>query len=169
MKRKTPTLPICVPGCPGGERHDREPHCQLQVKRLTEKAVVPARASPGAAGYDLFADVDMPINPGERLLTGTGVAVAVPEGHYGRVAPRSGLSTKGIDVGAGVVDSDYRGEVHVLLINNGREVFWVRRGDRVAQLILEKCTTCPISVVDKLDETDRGDRGFGSSGTNRWL
>lgn len=135
--------------------------------RLNDGAKPPLRGSEHAAGYDLFSNEDKIIEPGDRALVCTGIQVSIPEQHYGRIAPRSGLACKfGIDVGAGVVDSDYRGKVKVLLINNGKEPFIVNKHERIAQLILEKISNLPLTIVKDLNATERGDGGFGSTGSN---
>lgn len=131
---------------------------------LKPGAKMPIRASIGAAGYDLFAIEDVTINCFEFTLVSTGVSMAIPEGYYGRVAPRSGLAVKnGVMVGAGVIDSDYRGEIKVALARlNG--VYNIKAGDRIAQLIIEKISTPTLVQVDWLADTTRGDGGFGSTG-----
>lgn len=137
----------------------------LLVKRLTATAKVPVRGTAKAVGLDLFADDQKVLEPGERALIKTGIAVAIPEAYYGRVAPRSGLALKaGIDVLAGVIDSDYRGEVGVILINFSDFLFEIRPGDRVAQLILERADQLPVEERDELPDTDRGASGYGSTG-----
>ncbi|KAH8924006.1 deoxyuridine 5'-triphosphate nucleotidohydrolase [Atractiella rhizophila] len=137
----------------------------LQIKRLTPTATVPTRGSAFAAGYDIYADEDVEIAAGARHLVKTGMAIAVPSGCYGRVAPRSGLAVKhGITTGAGVVDEDYRGEVRVLLFNLATESFSIKRGDRIAQLVLERIYTPEVVEVQELSETVRGEGGFGSTG-----
>ena len=145
--------------------------CQLRVKRLTPTAKLPTRGSAQAIGLDLYADVTeargaIEIRPGYRALVSTGIAIALPPGYYGRVAPRSGLALKqGIDVMAGVIDEDYRGEIHALLLNTNQwETFWVKPGDRIAQLILERADIMPVVEVDDLDATVRGANGYGSTG-----
>ena len=138
-----------------------------KIKRLTSTARIPHRANPTDAGADVHADEATTIRPGERRLVSIGIAMAVPEGFYARIAPRSGLAVKqGIDVMAGVVDSSYRGEVKVLLVNLGNEPYVINIGDRIAQVIIEKCDTREFDDVDDLDETDRGEGGFGSTGTD---
>ena len=122
------------------------------------------RGSQDAAGYDVMSNVDCVIPARSRALIRTGISIAVPRGCYGRVAPRSGLALKGKDVGAGVIDADYRGEVGVILINNSDEDFTVKPGDRVAQLIIEVILRPDIRVVSEIDETVRGSGGFGSTG-----
>ena len=137
----------------------------LFVKRLNGHGYIPKRGSDGAAGYDLYAAEDVCIQPQCRGLVGTAISIKVPPGTYGRVAPRSGLSVKHeIDVGAGVVDEDYRGEVKILLINNSTKDFHASKGDRIAQLVLEKITNPEVKEVLSLDSTDRDDGGFGSTG-----
>jgi len=145
--------------------------CKLRVKRLTPTAKLPTRGSAQAIGLDLYADVTeargaIEIRPGYRALVSTGIAIALPPGYYGRVAPRSGLALKqGIDVMAGVIDEDYRGEIHALLLNTNQwETFWVKPGDRIAQLILERADIMPVVEVDELDATVRGANGYGSTG-----
>lgn len=138
----------------------------LLVKCLHAGVHLPTRGSGGAVGYDLYSDEDVSIHRGDRALVGTGVAIALPVGTYGRVAPRSGLAVKyGITVGAGVIDPDYTGEVKVLLFNHGEGVFEVKKGDRVAQLVLERCETPEVQEVGVIKETERGADGFGSTGT----
>lgn len=137
----------------------------LRIVRLSDAATAPTRGSAGAAGFDLFAAQERSIPPGDRAVVKTDIQIGLPAGCYGRVAPRSGLAAKHcIDVGAGVVDSDYRGNVMVLLINSGSEAFHVKIGDRIAQLILEKIAAVDVVEVSSLDDTIRGAGGFGSSG-----
>lgn len=138
----------------------------LRVVLLSKSATAPKRASEGAAGYDLYAAEDVVIQPGTRRVVKTDISIAVPPQHYGRVAPRSGLSFRyGIDIGAGVIDADYRGPLGIVLVNNGVEGFAVMVGDRIAQLLLERVDTPEVEVVDSLDATQRGAGGFGSTGT----
>ena len=137
----------------------------LRIKRLSEDAILPTRGSSGAVGYDLYS-IDECIIPNScRCLVRTGIAMVLPHGVYGRVAPRSGLSVKhGVHVGAGVIDPDYTGEVKVLLFNHGDAPLTIKKGDRIAQLILERCETPEIVEIGKIQETERGDGGFGSTG-----
>jgi dUTP pyrophosphatase len=137
----------------------------MNVQLLHPDAYAPSRATEGSAGYDIQSIEGGYIPPMGRLLVRTGIAVEVPAGTYGRVAPRSGLSVRhGIHVGAGVIDRDYRGEIKVLLVNLGYEEFRFNKGDRIAQLILEKIHTPIVIVRDELSNTNRGDGGFGSTG-----
>ena len=137
------------------------------VKLLSPHAKKPARGSESAAGYDLYCAENTPviIPPRTRKLIDTGIAIATPGIHlYARIAPRSGLSVKGLDIGAGVVDADYRGSVKVLLINSGNTPFQINPGDRMAQLILEHIKNPECVLVDSLPVTNRGTQGFGSTG-----
>ena len=137
----------------------------LDVQRLTQNAVIPTRGSAAAVGYDLYSNEAVTIRASSHGVVGTGIAFRVPNGAYGRVAPRSGLAAKhGIAVGAGVIDPDYTGEVKVVLFNHGKHDFEINEGDRIAQLILERCETLPIRELDSLEETERGSGGFGSTG-----
>eukprot|EP00747_Dinoflagellata_sp_TGD_P161627 gnl/TRDRNA2_/TRDRNA2_178283_c0_seq1.p1 gnl/TRDRNA2_/TRDRNA2_178283_c0~~gnl/TRDRNA2_/TRDRNA2_178283_c0_seq1.p1 ORF type:complete len:226 (+),score=53.01 gnl/TRDRNA2_/TRDRNA2_178283_c0_seq1:98-775(+) len=137
----------------------------MQVKRLRDSAKLPVRGSTDAAGFDLAAADPAVVPAGGKAIVKTGLSIAIPEGTYARIAPRSGLAAKKmIDCGAGVVDFDYRGEVGVVLFNHGPEDFVVEVGDRVAQLILERISMAPCVEVDSLDATVRGAGGFGSTG-----
>ena len=137
----------------------------LLVKKLTGSAYVPTRGSSLAAGYDMCSSVDTTIKSGCHGLVDTGIAFTVPYGTYGRIAPRSGLAVKkGIQVGAGVIDRDYTGEVKVVLFNHGEEDFEIKKGDRIAQLIIEKIEMPEIKIVTELLVTERGEGGFGSTG-----
>ena len=137
----------------------------LKVQKLTNNAALPKRSTAGAAGYDLCASQDCIIPTKGKGLVKTGLSLTFPTGLYTRIAPRSGLALKKfIDVGAGVVDSDYRGEVGVVLFNHGDQDFEVKMGDRIAQLILEKISTPEVEEVSGLDGTVRGTSGFGSTG-----
>jgi dUTP pyrophosphatase len=138
----------------------------LYVVRVFKDAKLPVRATPGSAGYDLFAANRMVIPARGRGLVPTGLVIKIPENYYGRIAPRSGLALKnGIDVGAGVIDSDYRGSVGVVLFNHSDVNFHIDAGDRIAQLIIEHIATPPVQEVDSLDDTERGTGGFGSTGS----
>lgn len=139
----------------------------LLVKKYFPEAKLPIRATPGSAGYDLAASDDKTIPPGGRDLVATGISIKVPEGTYGRIAPRSGLAVRnGIQVGAGVIDSDYTGEIKVVLFNSDpNNSFVIKAGDRIAQLVLEKIECPEVEEVSDLNNTYRGDGGFGSTGT----
>lgn len=133
---------------------------------------LPSKATPGSAGFDLHAAVEgeLVIEPNGRALVPTGFAIAVPLGHEAQVRPRSGLALEhGILLpnAPGTIDSDYRGEIQVILMNAGTEPFVVRRGDRIAQLVLCALADAEFEEVEALDETRRGAGGFGHSGTGR--
>jgi len=136
----------------------------FKVKLLINGAICPTKADSGCAGYDLYSVVDTVIEPNSRKLISTGISVEIPKHYYLRVAPRSGMSVRGIDVGAGVIDSSYRGEVKALIINNTDEQYSVKQGDRIAQLIMERCSNTKIMVIDELSATHRNTSGFGSTG-----
>ena len=145
---------------------------RVRVSRLPPAEVLetPRPATPGAAGSDLRAAVEgeLVIAPGERALVPTGFRIAIPEGYEGQVRPRSGLALRhGITVpnSPGTIDSDYRGELQVILQNTGEDAFVVKRGDRVAQLVIAPVPRVVIDEVDDLDETTRGEGGFGHTGT----
>ena len=140
----------------------------VHIKLLDPELPAPAYAKPGDAGADLRSRIDFELEPGERALVPTGVAIALPEGYVGLVHPRSGLATKnGITIvnAPGTVDSGYRGELMVTLLNTDKtKSFHVQRGDRIAQLIIQKYEHATFTVVDELEQTERGSSGFGSSG-----
>jgi dUTP pyrophosphatase len=141
---------------------------ELPVRRLDPGLPLPAYAHPGDAGADLCAAEDVELPPGGRATVGTGVAVAVPEGHAAFVHPRSGLASRhGITVvnAPGTVDAGYRGEVRVVLLNTDqREPFTVRRGDRIAQLVVQPVSRVRFLEVAELPASPRGEGGFGSTG-----
>ena len=144
---------------------------EMEVQLLTETAKYPTYGSNRAAGLDLYADIPLGekivIDPTGRGVIKCGIAIALPPGTYGRVAPRSGLAVKhGIDVMAGVIDEDYRGEVGVVLINLGQAPFTIVGGDRIAQLVVERYVPVVVTGVDRLDTTLRGGQGYGSTGVN---
>lgn len=141
---------------------------ELPVAKLKEEALLPTRAHEGDAGLDLYACESAHIGPGERWSVGTGVGVEIPEGHAGLVLPRSGLARDhGIALvnAPGLIDSGYRGELRVLLLNTDpAETFRVEPGDRIAQLVLTPIATPEPTEVPTLTESMRGEGGFGSSG-----
>ncbi|OAD71685.1 hypothetical protein PHYBLDRAFT_57807 [Phycomyces blakesleeanus NRRL 1555(-)] len=137
----------------------------LIVKRLSENAKIPTRGSAQAAGYDLYSAVDIVIPAQGKTIVATDISICLPDGCYGRVAPRSGLASKNfLDTGAGVIDADYRGPLGVVMFNFSKEDYQVKVGDRVAQLILERIFTPEVVEVEELDMTVRGHNGYGSSG-----
>lgn len=137
----------------------------LRFKQLDPKAVLPVRGSSFAAGLDICSIEDVVIGPHQRATVRTGLAMAIPHGFYGRVAPRSGLAVKqGLDVLAGVIDSDYRGELCCVLYNTSDTPIELPTGSKICQLIIEKIITPQATWANDLDETARGAGGFGSTG-----
>ena len=139
---------------------------QINVKKLSENAIIPTQGTYFAAGYDLYAAEDAVVVCGTRKLIKTNISMEITPGYYGRIAPRSGLAYKnGIDVLAGVIDSDYRGDIGVILYNTDKNIdFNVKKGDRIAQIIFEACYIATLNNVDNLDNTLRQAGGFGSTG-----
>lgn len=139
---------------------------QLKVKKLSDTASIPIYATEGAAGMDLFSDEEVELKPMEIRAVGTGIAVEIPQGYEGQVRPRSGLALKGITVAnaPGTIDSDYRGEVKVILINLSGKKFKIEKGMRIAQLIISRCGRVEVEEVSELSDTKRGEGGFGSTG-----
>ena len=126
---------------------------------------VPSYSHPGDAGADLKASERLKVPARSKCLVPTGLSIALPEGHVGLIWPRSGLAVKhSIDCGAGVIDAQYRGEIKVLLFNHSDEDFLIEPGDRIAQLLIQKVENIHFLLVDNLDNTDRNDAGFGSTG-----
>ena len=139
------------------------PKEEIKVKLLSPEARLPTRGSDQAAGLDLYSNIETLVPPGESVLIKTGLAIELPAGTYGRIAPRSSLAIRGIETGAGVVDRDFRGEVKVLLRNWSDDDLRVYKGDRVAQLVVERILEVGVNHVEDLSETQRGNRGFGYS------
>ena len=147
---------------------------RIALRRLPhgEGLPTPAYASAGAAGMDLYAALaegqKLVLEPGARDLTPTGMMIALPEGYEAQVRPRSGLAVQhGVTVlnAPGTIDSDYRGEIKVILVNHGEDLLRIKRGDRIAQIVFAPVVRAVFDTVDTLDETDRGSGGFGSTGT----
>ena len=141
---------------------------QISITRLDPELPLPLYAHPGDAGADLHAAVEVTLQPGERALVPTGIAMALPEGYVGLVHPRSGLAARhGISIvnAPGTIDAGYRGEVQVCLVNTDRsEPFTVRRGDRIAQLVVQRCETALFEESAELPGSARGAGGYGSTG-----
>jgi len=136
----------------------------LKVKRIHPEAKLPVYGHPGDAGLDLFSVADRDLAPGEVFAVPTGIQIAVPAGHVGLVWDKSGISLKGVHRLAGVIDAGYRGEVQVVLINLGGAPFALRRGMKIAQLLVQPVNAVDVVESDSLDDTSRGQGGFGSTG-----
>jgi dUTP pyrophosphatase len=138
----------------------------LKVELVHPNAKLPVRSTSFAAGYDLHSPIDsLTIPPGEQVLIKTGVKVCIPQGWCGQIWPRSGLAYKNrIDRRAGLIDSDYRGEIGVILVNESKEPFIVQKGDRIAQMVLVRHGDMQVVMVESLEESERGEGGFGSTG-----
>lgn len=139
---------------------------KINIKKLTDSAIIPTQGTAFAAGFDLYSAEDAVVVSGTRKLIKTNISMEITPGYYGRIAPRSGLAYKnGIDVLAGVIDSDYRGDIGVILYNTDSNIdFYVKKGDRIAQIIFEACYSAVFHELEKLDNTSREAGGFGSTG-----
>lgn len=137
----------------------------IRVKKLSDTATIPTRGSEVAAGWDLYASQQTVVPARGKAIIATDIAIAVPVGYYGRVAPRSGMAwKKHTDIGAGVIDADYRGPVGVVMFNHADEDLLIEVEDRVAQLVIEQISMAPLTEVESLDDTERGEGGYGSTG-----
>ncbi len=137
---------------------------EIKIKRMNPEAKIPAYAHPGDAGMDLFACAGMTLAPGETKPVPTGIQMAIPLGHVGLVWDKSGISLKGVHRLAGVVDAGYRGEVRVVMVNLGTEPFEIKSGMKIAQMLIQPVEAPTIVESDTLDDTLRGEGGFGSTG-----
>ncbi len=142
---------------------------KIKIKKLKPNAIIPKYMSKGSSGMDLFACLDNKIilKPFEIKLIPTGIAISLPEGYEAQIRPRSGLALKyGIILpnSPGTIDADYRGEIKIIISNIGKKDFVINHGDRIAQMVITKVEKCEIIEVDNLDETQRGENGFGSTG-----
>jgi len=137
----------------------------IKVKKIEEQAIVPTRSNSDDAGWDLYSITTRPIAPSQRVTIRTGISLQIPEEYVGLIWPRSGMSVKnGIDVLAGVVDSGYRGEIKVCLLNTSREWMDIKEGDRIAQILFQEVPHFQLQEVEILQNSDRGQGGFGSTG-----
>lgn len=137
----------------------------LLIKRLNENAILPTRGTKQSIGLDLYATTDFVLRPLSRDLIPTGLAIQLPPNTYGQIAPRSSLALNyGIQTGAGIIDEDYRGEIKILLFNLSTKTYTGHKGDKIAQLIIYDIKYYPIQEVKELNETERGSKGFGSTG-----
>ena len=138
---------------------------KLKIKKLNNEAVLPRYAHESDAGMDLFSVEDFGLSPGERKICPTGIAMAIPEGFVGLIWDKSGIAAKnGIKTMGGVIDSNYRGEIGVILKNLSEEKYKINKGDKIAQMLIQKIESPEIEEVDSLEDTDRGEGGFGSTG-----
>ena len=137
---------------------------ELKVKKIHPEAKLPVYGHPGDAGFDLFACVDLALGPGEVKAVPTGLKMAIPRGFVGLILDKSGISLKGVHKLAGVVDAGYRGEVQVVMINLGREAYAIKAGMKIAQMLIQPVQDVGIRETDDLDDTSRGEGGFGSTG-----
>ncbi|WJZ02855.1 Deoxyuridine 5'-triphosphate nucleotidohydrolase [Corynebacterium freiburgense] len=149
-------------------QQDSGTQLRIPIRRLDNELPLPQRAHRGDAGVDLMSTSDLELQPGQRALVGTGIAIALPLGYAGFIHPRSGLAAKhGLSIvnSPGTVDADYRGELKVCLINlDPQNPIAISRGDRIAQLVIQKVELCEFTEVSELDATLRGDGGYGSTG-----
>lgn len=137
----------------------------VKIQKLAKEIDTPSYAKLGDAAFDLRSAVEQEIKPGERKLFSTGIKLAIPEGHVGLIWDRSGLAARnGIHVLAGVVDSSYRGEIGVVLKNLGDEIFKVEKNMKIAQMLIQPVVSAKLEEVEELDKTERGEKGFGSTG-----
>ena len=142
-------------------------HAPIFFVKSSPNAITPTRGSKQAAGIDLYSAYEYILPPNERILVKTDIQITLPDGCYGRIAPRSGLAYKHfLDVFGGVIDRDYRGNIVIILVNFGKEEYKINKGDRVAQLILERIFSPFLKEVPLLKQTERGEAGFGSTGKN---
>lgn len=139
----------------------------LKIKKLSEDAIIPFYAHPGDAGLDLFSVEEVTIERGKRKLVATGISIELPKNTEAQVRPRSGLALKyGVTVlnSPGTIDEGYRGEIKVILINHGEEAFKINKGDKIAQMVIMPVLTVGIEEVEILNDSERGEGGFGSTG-----
>jgi dUTP pyrophosphatase len=136
----------------------------LCVMKTHPGATLPTRAHPDDAGLDLYSLEDIRLEPGQGVVTRTGIALAIPSGHTGLVADRSSLAKRGLKTAGGIIDAGYRGEIHIVLWNISKQVQELKHGERIAQLLILPVRRPAVREVERLDDTQRGAKGFGSSG-----
>ena len=137
----------------------------IKIKKVDSDAKVPDQPYEGDAGFDLYANKEVSIKPGEKFAVPTGIALAIPLGYVGLIWDKSGVAIKsGMKVLGGVIDSGYRGEILVGIVNLSNEIHKFKKGDKVAQMLIQEVSVPHLEEVEELDETERGDKGFGSSG-----
>ena len=144
----------------------------IKIKKIKKNAILPHYAHDGDAGVDIYSTEDYVLRPGQRLLVSTGIKMAIPKGYEGQIRPKSGLALKhGISVcnSPGTIDSGYRGEIGVIAINHSNEEFKIKKGTKIAQMVFNKIEKAEFEEVKDLDNTKRGQNGFGSTGLNKEL
>lgn len=140
---------------------------KVKIKKIKDNAILPKYAHKGDAGVDLYSTGDYTLKPGERVLVSTGIKIAVPKGYEAQIRPKSGLALNhGISIvnTPGTIDSSYRGEVRIIIINHGKENFKIEKGKKIAQMIFNKVEEAEFEEIEELDNTARGEGGFGSTG-----
>jgi len=138
---------------------------KIKVKKLHHDAILPSYAHPGDAGLDLFSVEDMIVKAGERVLVSTGISIELPEGYVSLIWDKSGLAAKnGLKTMGGVIEHSYRGEYKIILFNTSKEDYFIKKGSKIAQLLIQPITTAEVEEVQELSETQRGAKGFGSTG-----
>ena len=159
--------PVSPPISPPTKRRRTESDViQIKVKKLDENAKMPEKSSKCAAGWDLYALKDDSVPPKNRCIIKTGIAMEIPDGYYGRIVDRSSMALKfKQDIKAGTIDSDYRGEIGILMHNDTEDRFLIKAGDKIAQMLIKKEPLVEMVQVDELSLTERGSGGFGSTGT----
>ena len=139
----------------------------IKIKRLHQEATLPKYAKEDDAGMDFYSNETMTLQPGERKLIPTGIAMAIPKGYVGLIWDKSGVATKfGLKTMAGVIDAGYRGEIKILVHNLSNQEYVIEKGNKVAQMLIQPVEQKQLLEVNELDETDRGEGGFGSTGIN---
>ena len=137
---------------------------KLKIKKLNPNAIIPKYSHEGDAGMDVFSIEDSTLLPGEKKLISTGISASFPKGYVALVWDKSGIANKGLTTLAGVIDSSYRGEFKILLYNLGKEKYEIKQGQKIAQILIQPVSNCLIEEVKDLEETSRGENGFGSTG-----
>ncbi|MBU4284189.1 MAG: dUTP diphosphatase [Nanoarchaeota archaeon] len=142
---------------------------KIKIRKIKENAILPHYAHEGDAGVDIYSTEDYVLKPGQRILVSTGLIMDIPKGYEGQIRPKSGLALKhGITTcnNPGTIDSGYMGEIRVIVINHGAEEFKIEKGTKIAQMVFNKIEKAEFEEVEKLDDTKRGQGGFGSTGLN---
>lgn len=139
---------------------------KIKIKKLNSDAIIPKYAHEGDAGMDLFSTQEFILKPKHRAIIGTGISIELPKGYVSLVWDKSGVASKGIKTMGGVIDSGYRGEYKVVLINLSSENFEIKKGQKIAQVLIQKVESPEIEIVESLEKSSRGSGGFGSTGVN---